>query len=125
LIAVLQKTRQPFNINSIAQAGALAALKDNAHERETKRVIDEGRAYLQEQFTEMKVRFVSGVANFVMVNVGDGPAVFEKLLARNVIVRPLKGYNLPEWVRISVGTTEQNKKCIGALKEILSKHRPI
>jgi histidinol-phosphate aminotransferase len=125
LIEVLQKTRQPFNVSSIAQAGALAALNDDAHERETKRVTDEGRAYLQEQFTEMKLRFVPGVANFVMVNVGDGPAVFEKLLARNVIVRPLKGYSLPEWVRISVGTMEQNKKCIGALKEILSKHRPI
>jgi histidinol-phosphate aminotransferase len=119
LIEVLQKTRQPFNVNSIAQAGALAALNDDAHERETKRVIDEGRAYLQEQFAEMKVRFVPGVANFVMVNVGDGPAVFEKLLARNVIVRPVMGYNLPEWVRISVGTMEQNKKCIGALKEVL------
>ena len=123
LIEVLQKTKQPFNVNSIAQAGALAALNDDAHQRETKRVIDEGRAYLQEQFAEMKVRFVPGVANFIMVNVGDGPAVFEKLLARKIIVRPLKSYNLPEWVRISVGTMEQNKKCIGALKEILSKHQ--
>src|SRR6266567_4538530 len=120
LIEVLQKTRQPFNVNSIAHAGALAALNDDAHQRETKRVVDEGRAYLQEQFTKMKVRFVPGVANFVMVDVGDGSAVFEKLLARKVIVRPLKGYNLPEWVRISVGTMEQNKKCIAALKEILS-----
>jgi histidinol-phosphate aminotransferase len=125
LIEVLHKTRQPFNVNSIAHAGALAALNDDAHQRKTKRVVDQGRAYLQEQFAEMKLRFVPGVANFVMVNVGDGPAVFEKLLARKVIVRPLQGYNLPEWVRISVGTMEQNKKCIGALKEILSKHRPI
>jgi histidinol-phosphate aminotransferase len=125
LIAVLQKTKQPFNVNSIAQAGALAALNDDAHQQETKRVIDEGRAYLQAQFAEMKVRFVPGVANFVMVNVGNGPAVFEKLLARKIIVRPLKGYNLPEWVRISVGTMEQNKKCIRALKEIFSKHPQI
>jgi histidinol-phosphate aminotransferase len=125
LIEVLHKTRQPFNVNSIAHAGALAALNDDAHQRETKRVVDQGRAYLQEQFAEMKLRFVPGVANFVMVNVGDGPAVFEKLLARKIIVRPLQGYNLPEWVRISVGTMEQNKKCIGALKEILSKYRPI
>jgi histidinol-phosphate aminotransferase len=123
LIEVLHKTRQPFNINGIAHAGALAALNDDAHQRETKRVVDQGRAYLEEQFAEMKLWFVPGVANFVMVNVGDGPAVFEKLLARKVIVRPLKGYNLPEWVRISVGTMEQNKKCIAALKEILSKHR--
>ena len=119
LIEVLHKTRQPFNVNSIAHAGALAALNDNAHQRETKRVVDQGRAYLQEKFAEMKIQFVPAVVNFVMVNVGDGAAVFEKLLKRKVIVRPLKGYGLPEWVRISVGTMEENKKCIAALREVL------
>ena len=125
LIAVLDKTRQPFNVNSIAHAGALAALKDEAHQHETKRVVDQGRAYLQEQFAAMKLHFVPGAANFIMVNVGDGAAVFEKLLARKIIVRPLKGYQLPEWVRISVGTMEQNKQCIAALKEIFPKDRQI
>jgi histidinol-phosphate aminotransferase len=125
LIGVLHKARQPFNVNAIAQAGALAALADDAHQRETKRVVHAGRAYLQEQFAEMKIQFVPGAANFVMVNVGDGAAVFEKLLARKIIVRPLKGYKLPEWVRISVGTMEQNRKCIEALKEILPKHRQV
>jgi len=119
VIDVLHRTRQPFNVNSIAQAGALAALEDEAHLRETKRVIDEGRVYLQQQFAEMKLPFVPGVANFVMVNVGDGCAVFEKLLRRKIIVRPLKGYGLPEWVRISVGTMEQNKKLIAVLREVL------
>ena len=119
VIDVLHRTRQPFNVNSIAQAGALAALEDEAHPRETKRVIDEGRAYLQEQFAEMKLPFVPGVANFVMVNVGDGCAVFEKLLRRKIIVRPLKGYGLPEWVRISVGSMEGNTRCVAALREIL------
>jgi histidinol-phosphate aminotransferase len=119
VIDVLHRTRQPFNVNSIAQAGALAALEDEAHLRETKRVIDEGRACLQEQFAEMKLPFVPGVANFVMVNVGDGCAVFEQLLRRKIIVRPLKGYGLPEWVRISVGTMEQNKRLIAALKEVI------
>jgi histidinol-phosphate aminotransferase len=119
LIEVLQKTRQPFNVNSIAHAGALAALEDEEHLRETKRVVDAGRAYLEEQFAEMKIQFVPGVANFVMVNVGDGPVVFEKLLRRKIIVRPLKGYKLPEWLRISVGTMEQNKKCIAALRDMM------
>jgi histidinol-phosphate aminotransferase len=123
LVAVLQKTRQPFNIGNIAQVGALAALNDAAHQRETKRVTDEGRAYLQDQFAAIGVRFVPSVANFVMVNVGDGPAVFKKMLARKIIVRPLKGYNLPEWIRISVGTMEQNRQCIAALKEILPRNR--
>src|SRR5438067_2006154 len=121
VIAVLDKTRQPFNVNSIAHAGALAALADDAHQGETKRVVDEGRAYLQEQFAAMKLHFVPGAANFIMVNVGDGAAVFQKLLAKKIIVRPLKAYQLPEWVRISVGTMEQNKQCIAALKEIFLK----
>jgi len=115
---VLHKTRQPFNVNSIAHAGAIAALDDEAHLRETKRVIDDGRAYLQEQFAEMQVPFVPAVANFLMVNVGDGCAVFQKLLQQKIIVRPLKGYGLPEWVRISVGTMDENKKLIAALREI-------
>ncbi len=123
LIDVLQKTRQPFNINGIGQVGALAALDDAAHQRKTKEVVDEGRAYLEAQFAEMNLRFVPGAANFVMVNVGDGPGVFKKLLAKKIIVRPLKGYGLLEWVRVSVGTMEQNKKCIEALKEVLSPTR--
>ena len=119
VIDVLHRTRQPFNVNSIAQAGALAALEDDAHLRETKRVIDEGRAYLQEQLDEMRISFVPGVANFLMANVGDGCAVFDQLLRRKIIVRPLKGYGLPEWVRISVGTMEQNREFIGALKDVM------
>jgi len=125
LIAVLEKTRQPFNVNSIAHAGALAALKDEAHQHETKRVVDQGRAYLEEQFAAMKLHFVPGAANFIMVNVDDATGVFQKLLAKKIIVRPLKGYQLPEWVRISVGTMEQNKQCIAALKEIFPKHRQV
>jgi len=120
LVEVLQKTRQPFNVNGLAQTGALAALNDHVHQRKTKKTVDAGRAYLQEQFAEMKLDFVPGTANFVMVNVGNGAAIFKKLLARKIIVRPLKGYNLPEWVRITVGTMEQNKKCIAALKQVLS-----
>ena len=119
LIEVLQKTRQPFNVNGIAQAAALAALADEAHQCETRKIVDEGRAYLQEQFAAMDLRFVPGAANFVMVNVGDGAAVFKKLLAQKIIVRALKGYNLPEWVRLTVGTMEQNKKCTAALKKVL------
>ena len=119
IIEVLHKTRQPFNVNSIAQAGAIAALDDEAHLRETKRVIDEGRAYLQEKFVEMQIPFVSSAANFVMVNVGDGCAVFQKLLQRKIIVRPLKGYGLPEWVRISVGTMEENQRLVASLRQVL------
>jgi histidinol-phosphate aminotransferase len=68
----------------------------------------------------MNLRFVPSVANFVLVNVGDGAGVFRALLKRRIIVRALKGYNLASWVRVSVGTMEQNRRCIAALKEVLA-----
>jgi histidinol-phosphate aminotransferase len=120
LIQVLHKTRQPFNVSGLAQAAALAGLEDDAHRRETKRITDEGRAYLQEELGAMNLQFVPSVANFVLVNVGDGAKIFRALLERRIIVRALKGYNLAPWVRISVGTMEQNRRCIAALKEILA-----
>ena len=121
LIQVLHKTRQPFNVSGLAQAAALAGLSDNEHLRETKRITDEGRDYLQTEFAALGLRFVPSVANFVLVNVGDGAKIFRALLERRIIVRALKGYNLAAWVRISVGTMEQNRRCIAALKEILAK----
>jgi histidinol-phosphate aminotransferase len=121
LIQVLHKTRQPFNVSGLAQAAALAGLEDDQHRRETKRITDEGRDYLQKEFGEMGLRFVPGVANFVLVNVGNGARIFRALLERRIIVRALKGYNLAAWVRISVGTMEQNRRCIAAWKEILAK----
>src|SRR3954469_12803867 len=120
LIQVLQKTRQPFNVSGMAQTAALAALRDEEHQQTTKRLTDEGRTFLEKEFAAMNLRYVPSAANFVLVRVGDGPAVFKKLLERHIIVRALKGYNLPAWVRISIGTMEQNAACIRALKEVLS-----
>lgn len=120
LIRVLHKTRQPFNVSGLAQVAALAGLGDDAHLRETKRITDEGREYLQKEFAAMNLQFEPSVANFVLVNVGDGAKIFRALLERRIIVRALKGYNLAPWLRISVGTMEQNRRCIAALKEILA-----
>jgi histidinol-phosphate aminotransferase len=119
LIQALQKTRQPFNVGGLAQAAALAGLADEEHQRTTKRITDEGRAYLQKEFGAMRLEFVPSAGNFVLVKVGDGTAVFKELLQERIIVRALKGYDLPEWVRISVGTMEQNRQCIAALKKVL------
>ena len=120
LIRVLQKTREPFNINGLVQAGAVAALADEAHQAETKRITDEGRNYLEREFAALGLRFVPSVANFVLVNVGDGKAIFKAMLKKGMIVRALGGYKLPEWVRISVGTMEQNRQCVAALREAVA-----
>jgi histidinol-phosphate aminotransferase len=119
LIEVMHKTRQPFNVSGIGQIGALAALADEKHQRETKTLVDEGRAFFEEEFGAMKLPFVPSAANFILVHVGDGLAVFRALLQHKVIVRAMKGYNLPEWVRITIGTMEQNRKCIDALRQVL------
>jgi histidinol-phosphate aminotransferase len=117
---VLQKTRQPFNANGIAQAGALAGLRDKEHMRRTRELTHEGRTYLEAEFTKMCLTFVPSVANFVLVHVGDGDAIFKTLLQRGVIVRAMRSYKLPEWIRVSVGTMEQNRRFIEEL-EILNK----
>lgn len=119
VVGVVQKTRQPFNANSIAQAGALAGLLDQEHQNKTKQVTDDGRAYLQVEFGRMGLEYVPSYANFVLVKVGDGNAVFQKMLDKGIILRAMAAYKLPDWVRISVGTMEQNIKCIATLKEVL------
>lgn len=116
---VLQKCRQPFNTNSIAQAGALAGLEDQQHQNRTRDLNDEGLAYLQNAFADMGLEYVPSSANFILVKVGDGDAVFSGMLKRGVIIRAMRSYKLPEWVRISVGTMPQNERCITTLKQVL------
>ncbi|HJT81850.1 MAG TPA: histidinol-phosphate transaminase [Chthoniobacterales bacterium] len=123
MIEILHKTREPFNVNSIGQVGALAALGDQSHQRKTRETVAAGRTYLANEFARLKLEFVPGAANFLMVKVGDGPGIFQEMLRRKVIVRPLVGYGLKEWLRISVGTMEQNEKCISALSESLTESR--
>lgn len=118
LISVLSKTRQPFNANGIAQAGALAGLLDEDHQLKTKQITDQGRDYLQKSFAGLKLEFIPSYANFVLVKVGDGRAVFNALMKQGIIVRDMAAYQLPEWIRVSVGTMEQNRRFVDALTEL-------
>jgi histidinol-phosphate aminotransferase len=115
LIDVLQKTRQPFNANGIAQAGALAGLQDDEHQQRTRELTWEGRDFLQKEFGAMGLEYVPSHANFVLVKVGDGKAVFNALMKKGVIVRDMNAYGLPEWIRVSVGTMEQNRRFLAEL----------
>lgn len=118
IIEVLQKTRQPFNANAVAQAGALAGLLDDEHQTRTRELTIEGRNFLQEQFAERGLEFVPSHANFVLVKVGDGDAVFKALMRRGIIVRAMASYKLPEWIRVSIGTMEQNRRFLEMLDEV-------
>jgi len=119
-IAALEKIRQPFNLNSIAQAAALSALDDVEHVRRTRENNFAGKEYLEEAFAKMGLSFVPSSANFVLVHVGQGQHVFEEMQKLGVITRPMGGYKLPEWIRISVGTPRENKRAINTLKKALA-----
>jgi histidinol-phosphate aminotransferase len=120
LIAELEKIRQPFNINSIAQAGALAALDDTAHAEKTRRVNSRGLKLYARAFRKLGLEFIPSSANFILVRVGDGPRIFNDLQKLGVIVRPMGGYQLPEWIRISIGTPKENQRCLEALKSVIA-----
>jgi histidinol-phosphate aminotransferase len=112
---ILQRARQPFNANSIAQAGAIAGLADEEHQRRTKEITDQGRRVLESAFAQMKLRYVPSSANFVLVHVGDGGELFKRLMKKGIIVRSMVSYHLPEYVRVSVGTAEQNARFLAEL----------
>ncbi|HEY1121517.1 MAG TPA: histidinol-phosphate transaminase [Haloferula sp.] len=120
LAEVLQKARQPFNTNAIAQAGALAALEDADHVNKTKAINKEGLAFYEAAFRERGLEFVPSVANFILVKVGEGDRVFREMLKHGVIIRAMSGYKLPDWVRISIGTPAQNRRCLEVLDSVLS-----
>ncbi|MCI0748594.1 MAG: histidinol-phosphate transaminase [Verrucomicrobia subdivision 3 bacterium] len=119
LIASLEKVRQPFNINSLVQAGAIAALDDNEHVARTRANNFGGMRFLEQGLRELKLRFLPSAANFVLVKVGDGHGVFDALQKQGVITRPMAGYGLPEFIRISIGTPAENARCLAALKDVL------
>lgn len=121
LIAALEKVRQPFNINSIAQAGAIAALEDADHLARTRATNRQGLEYLHAAFLQMELEFQHSHANFVLVKVGDGARCFSELQRLGVITRPMGGYGLPAWLRVSVGTPAENHRAVTALKQILGR----
>jgi histidinol-phosphate aminotransferase len=119
LIDVMNRLRAPFNVNILAQAAALAALEDVEHVERTRRVNRQGMALLKDAFERLGLEYVPSWANFVLVRVGNAARVYDALLRRGVIVRPVPVYGFPEHVRVTVGMPEENESLIGALTEVL------
>lgn len=119
IVELLNKVRQPFNVNSLAQVAATAALEDEDYRHRMVSLVREGRNYFYREFYKLGFFYVPSEANFVLVKVGNGEKIFQDLLRKGVIVRPMDEYALPEFIRITVGTMSQNKKFIKALQEVL------
>ena len=116
----LHKIRQPFNINAMAQAAALASLEDSAFLKRTQRLVSSGRRFFYREFKKLGLAYLESQANFVFFDAArDGEALFGALLKKGVIVRSMKAYGFPCWIRVTIGLERENQKFLTALKSCL------
>ena len=121
LTDLMNRVRQPFNVSSVAQAAAIAALDDTAYLQRSYELNREGLAMLQSAFDRMGLEYVPSYGNFVLVRVGDAAAVYEGMLRAGIIVRPVANYGLPEWLRVTVGLPEENRAFVEAFARVLGR----
>ncbi len=117
---MLNRVRQPFNVNGLAQAAAVAALGDTAYVDESRRLNREGMRALEAGFAALGLTWLPSHANFMLVQVGDAGRVYQRLLAQGVIVRPVANYALPEWLRVTIGVPAENRRFLDALAAALA-----
>lgn len=117
---LLNRVRQPFNVNHLALSGAAAALEDTAHLKRSRTLNREGLRQLGQAFTGMGLAYIPSVANFIAVNLGrPGINVYKALLCEGVIVRPLDEYDMPKHLRVTVGTPNEIRRFLTVLEKVL------
>lgn len=122
VIDLMHRMRQPFNVNAAAQWAALAALGDQEHVKRSLEVNREGMDYLRGEIAGLDLEQLPSQANFILIRVGDGQGTFHRLLRRGVIVRPMAAYDLPEHIRVTIGTPKENSRFVNELKAIIKDH---
>ena len=121
LVSLLNRARAPFNVNSVALAASRAALEDQGFVSSCRIANAAGLRYFVECVESLNIEYISSSANFITLNVADGNAAFEAMQREGIIVRPLAPYGMSQWIRVSVGTEEQNELAIKALTSFLSR----
>ncbi len=120
-IAALLRVKTVFNVSVIAQAAGIAALNDDEFLRRSVEVNRAGREYLCREFERLGLEYAESHTNFVLIRIGPSAVqIYERLLERGIIVRPCVNFDLPEFLRISIGTKEQNERLIGALEDLVA-----
>ncbi|MEC8649926.1 MAG: histidinol-phosphate transaminase [Verrucomicrobiota bacterium] len=120
LIGLLQRVRQPFNVNSLAQVAASAAITDKDFINRCRRENELGRKRLCSGLSQLGIKTYGGHANFVLCEVTGGESFSKELLKRGIIIRPLNSYNMPNYIRISIGNPDENEKLLLAVEELLA-----
>ncbi len=119
---MLNRVRQPFNVNSLALAAAEAALEDQAHIERSRALNRSGLVQLREGFAALGLQTLPSAGNFLCVDLGrDAKPVFDALLREGVIVRPVANYGLPTFLRVTVGTADENDFCLAAFAKVLGR----
>lgn len=120
LAGFLHRVRQPFNVNSLAQIGALAALDDDDHYLKTINGTRKGMEWLGQEVSKLGCRAYPSHTNFFLIDVkGDGKKLYEKMLERGVIVRPMQAYGFPTFIRLTVGQDAENSRFVTTLAEVM------
>jgi histidinol-phosphate aminotransferase len=119
LIQYLRQVKEPFNVNALAQVGALAALRDDDHVNRTLNLVRTEKTFLYNELSAMGIKFIPSEANFIFIDVGmDARSLFQEMLKRGIIIRPGDIWNLPSFIRLTIGTREQNIRFIKEFKDI-------
>ncbi len=119
----LARVRQPFSVNLLAQIAALAALDDESHIARSRAMARRSRTRYAEALVALGLEYVPSHANFVLVQVGEGARTCDAILRRGVIVRPMDAYGMPEMIRITFGTPEEDERCLAVLAEAVLEAR--
>jgi len=116
---LMNRVRQPFNVNSVALAAATSALADHAFVRRSFELNRAGMKQITAGLKRLEIEFIPSFGNFVSFRVGDGAAVFQRLLKMGVIVRPIASYGMPAYLRVTIGLESENARFLAALEQSL------
>lgn len=117
---MINRVRQPFNVNSIAQAAAVAALRDVSFVKKTFELNRRGMVQITDGLTKLGLEYIPSFGNFVAFRIGNASAMYRRLLELGLIVRPIANYDMPDWLRVTIGLESENAKFLAALEKCLS-----
>jgi histidinol-phosphate aminotransferase len=116
---MMNRVRQPFNVSSVAQAAAVAALRDVSFVKKTFELNQRGMAQITDGLTKLGLEYIPSFGNFVAFRIGNATAMYRRLLELGVIIRPIANYDMPDWLRVSIGLESENAKFLHALKHAI------